>query len=182
MDSTNLPRLLLAALALHAAACGSDVAGGQTQTSTTSSTTSTTTATDCPAPTPGTCAPSQDCVGGVKRTGQASCVGGAWVCDEVACGGAGGAGGTGGAGGGSECSNASVDAKAFDPSCVVAADCITVYAGDLCSDCRCANAAIASSAQAAYSAVVTAAHAPPGQCPCSAPVPPTCVDGVCTPG
>ncbi len=39
----------------------------------------------CPAPNPGLGLPTLDCDGGLRRTGQASCVDGQWVCEQVPC-------------------------------------------------------------------------------------------------
>jgi hypothetical protein len=50
--------------------------------------------TGCPPPNPGLCAPSITCENGSRRTGQASCVDGAWVCAEESCGDAGACDGT----------------------------------------------------------------------------------------
>jgi hypothetical protein len=40
---------------------------------------------DCPAPNPGMCLPSYECVDGFRSTGTASCVNGEWRCDKEAC-------------------------------------------------------------------------------------------------
>jgi hypothetical protein len=40
---------------------------------------------DCPAPSPGTCLPGTECVGGARRTGEAKCVDHQWLCVEAPC-------------------------------------------------------------------------------------------------
>jgi hypothetical protein len=86
MASLRVRALVLACLGLLAtSACGARVdvtANGDAATDA---------ATDaaCPAPNPGLCAPSIECVDGQRRTGEALCVDGAWSCVTEACGDAG---------------------------------------------------------------------------------------------
>jgi hypothetical protein len=70
--SAPLAALALASLIALLTACGARVDGSA--------------AGNCPAPTPGLCAPSIDCpADGHRRTGQASCVEAQWVCAEELC-------------------------------------------------------------------------------------------------
>jgi hypothetical protein len=136
----------------------------------------------CPAPNPGQCIPSLDCVGGVVHTGQASCVNGQWVCGTAACeAGAGGCAATdsgqGGRGAGGSC--VVLRADAYSTSCADAVDCVPVYLGSTCAPCRCPNGAIAQSDQAKYAADLEAAGPAPGMCGCPAYPPLICPGGKC---
>ena len=180
----------------------------------------------CPPPSPGLCAPQLDCVDGARRTGQASCVDGAWACATEPCTpDAGSDGASDGAcqgyafpycdgarvqlaccppgadcappqsycdlGGGActmggcpadagSCSTAKISASSYDQSCTQNADCVAVWDGSVCTNCRCPNAAINRSALPQYQSDLAAMHPTPSICDCPAFPPPTCLSGTCT--
>lgn len=93
-----------------------------------------------------------------------------------------GLGGGGAGGAASSCSPAlhTVDVADYDTSCVDAADCAAVFAGDLCGVCDCPTAAINAKELSAYQAEVAAKETgtPPNECLCPA-IPKGCVAGKC---
>jgi hypothetical protein len=78
------------------------------------------------------------------------------------------------------CSNASCSilASSYKQSCARDSDCVAVYSGSVCDgSCACENAAINVASQAQYESDLAAASPP--ECPCPAPPPVTCAQGVC---
>jgi hypothetical protein len=78
---------------------------------------------------------------------------------------------------GAPCSLPPISANQFDQSCTSDADCVGIYQGDICSDCKCPNAAINVKSVMQYDAAL--ADAPPSVCFCPSAPPPTCVNGTC---
>ncbi len=75
-----------------------------------------------------------------------------------------------------------IDAGDFDASCMVDSNCLSVFIGDLCGNCRCPNASINAAGKAKYDAEVKAKSAPPspGGCFCPA-IKSKCAQGHCAP-
>jgi hypothetical protein len=73
----------------------------------------------------------------------------------------------------------SVDAADYDQSCVVAADCVIVTDGNLCSDCRCPRAVINKSSLAQFQDDTSSIDSPLNECDCAAFLDVECVDGQC---
>ena len=108
--------------------------------------------------------------------------------DAIATGG-GSASGTSGAGassggstgaGGCDAASHTIDIASFNVSCLAASDCMPVFIGDYCGDCKCPFAAINVADAMKYDAEqqIKSAGAPPGSCFCPA-LQPTCVNGQC---
>lgn len=108
--------------------------------------------------------------------------------DSVASGG-GSASGTSGTGassgastgtGGCDAASHTIDIAGFNVSCEVASDCMPVFIGSFCMDCRCPFSAINVADAMKYDAEqqIKSVGAPPGGCFCPA-IPAACVNGQC---
>ena len=175
----TLPRSPFALVLLAVAACGGNVVGGAGNGGADDGLTGEAAAdaggeasASCPPPNPGMCAPGIDCTNGVRRTGQAACEGGAWICATVAC--------DATDAGAVDAGCATIEAVRYDQSCAGDTDCTAVYQGSLCGTCFCPNAAISQGALAAYRSDLAAAGPPPNVCDCATIAPPVCNAGVCT--
>lgn len=71
-----------------------------------------------------------------------------------------------------------VEADDFDRSCEIAADCVAVYEGEVCSACQCPNAAINVDDAGEHGAALAAADCRVQECPCLGAAA-DCVDNIC---
>jgi hypothetical protein len=81
---------------------------------------------------------------------------------------------------GAICTPQVIWATDYDQSCTSNSDCVPVYQGSLCSECRCPNETINSAELAKYEAASNTPGQPPASCFCPAFPPPLCQQGVCT--
>jgi hypothetical protein len=82
--------------------------------------------------------------------------------------------------GGCDPASHTIDIASFNVSCMVASDCVAVFAGDLCGDCKCAFSAINVADKMKYDAgeQIKSVGTPPGGCFCPA-MKPVCEQGHC---
>lgn len=75
-----------------------------------------------------------------------------------------------------------VTATDYDQSCTTDEDCVAVFEGDVCDECKCANATVSKAAQMDYNLAFTmnqCGSPPPCAADCALPVP-TCQNGTCS--